>query len=395
MKQSRRILFAGMNSWHLNHTARGMLMHDALAGYWTGNKCMDAELRPFYQRIWPYHLIHKPFCHLMFSRPMIDLEERVRWWALPAYDAWIRSQKLPSGTTAVQAPMGSCEALFDLADRAKRPILKIFDAPNTHPSNLKNVWQSECDRFEMGYQIPIPQSVFRRIAEEIARADMVLCPSVAVKESMVQQGVDEAKCFISHFGVNKAVFKPRTALPEKPTFLCVGSICLRKGHQYLFRAWERVKRELPEGSRLICVGGVRPEFASEWKRWAGTFEHIPALPHAELARLLATSTAFVFPSLEEGFARVLSEALACGLPLIATHESGATTVMQDGVQGIVIRPRDIEGLADAILKLGCDPQLNEAMGKAAARVGQTRNTWQDYSNRLYEEIKRRHQCLLS
>jgi glycosyltransferase involved in cell wall biosynthesis len=69
--------------------------------------------------------------------------------------------------------------------------------------------------------------------------------------------------------------------------------------------------------------------------------------------------------------------------------------MQDGVQGIVIRPRDIEGLADAILKLGCDPQLNEAMGKAAARVGQTRNTWQDYSNRLYEEIKRRHQCLLS
>ena len=65
--------------------------------------------------------------------------------------------------------------------------------------------------------------------------------------------------------------------------------------------------------------------------------------------------------------------------------------MQDGVQGIVVKPRDVEGLVGAMLTLGCNRQINESMGQEAVKVGQIRNTWQDYSTRLYEEMQLRCQ----
>ena len=107
-------------------------------------------------------------------------------------------------------------------------------------------------------------------------------------------------------------------------------ICLRKGRQYLFRAFELVKRRLPD-AELICVGQYKSDFRRERPRWEGTFRHIHHLSHPDLSALFQTCTAFVFPSQEEGFARVISEAIGSGLPIIASHESGATTLVRDGI----------------------------------------------------------------
>lgn len=379
--------FAGMNSWYLNHTAREFHKVGALAAYWTGNKRPPGVPRELYRRAWPYHLIHKPFLHLPFT----DLEERVRWRALGLYEAWMRFQKLPKEVNLVQAPMGSCDALFKLADRVGRNVLKVFDAPNSHPRTLKLIWQGECDRYAPGYKIPIPDRFFEKVEREIQRADLILCPSKFVRDSMIKNGVEPSKCFISHFGVDTKIFKPRKFIPEKPQFISVGSICLRKGHHYLFRAWEKVKNQMPQGSRLICVGGVRPEFKVEWKRWRGTFTHHPHLEHAQLSELMKECTAFVFPSLEEGFARVLSEAMACALPLITTYESGATTVMEDGREGILVPSKNVEALAQAMLRLASESDLNLKMGQAAYHSGALQNTWQDYAERLLKEYSRRIQ----
>ena len=105
--------------------------------------------------------------------------------------------------------------------------------------------------------------------------------------------------------------------------------------------------------------------------------------------LLQSATAFVFPSLEEGFARVLAEAMGAGLPIIATHESGASTLVQSGVQGILVPPRSIDTLANAMIQVATDRDLNERMGDAAYEVGAVRNSWQDYGDRLLAEYERR------
>ena len=105
--------------------------------------------------------------------------------------------------------------------------------------------------------------------------------------------------------------------------------------------------------------------------------------------MLANCSAFVFPSLEEGFARVLSEAMSVGLPILASYESGATTIIRDGVNGIIVKPRDIDGMASAMIKIAQNHDLNFSLGDAAYDVGAKSNTWADYAHRLHAEYIRR------
>ena len=378
------ILFSGMASWYINHTARESEKLGCLSGYWMGNKRPAGVPLEKYKRIWPYHLAMKGFYHL----PFVNLEERMRWINLPFYDAWVSAQKLPDGTNVVQAPMGSCEALFRLANKTSPHILKVFDAPNSHPTSHYGYWQRECDLHSPGYMVPTAHSVRSKINREIEMADVILCPSFFVRDTMIANGVPSNKCFVSHFGVNTEIFKQRTEVPKTPRFICVGSLTLRKGQQYLLPAFERVKKRYPK-AELICVGGVRPDFKMEMHKWHGKFTHYERIPHEELAFLLKSCTAFVLPSLEEGFARVLSEAMAVGLPILASYESGATTVVNDRVEGCIIAPRSIESISESIIEMISNPQLNLQMGAAAYVAGAKSNTWADYTHRLITEYEKR------
>jgi glycosyltransferase involved in cell wall biosynthesis len=105
------------------------------------------------------------------------------------------------------------------------------------------------------------------------------------------------------------------------------------------------------------------DFCRERQKRKGAFHHIPHLSLADLATLLQSCTAFVFPSQEEGFARVLPMAMAVGLPIIASHQSGATTLVKDGVQGIIIKAQDPQHIADAMTQVYIDPDLIGKWGK--------------------------------
>ena len=112
---------------------------------------------------------------------------------------------------------------------------------------------------------------------------MVLFGSQFVKDTMLANGIPESKLFMNPYGVDTSVFVPRKTIPTKPRFIIVGMICLRKGHQYLFRAFEQVKRVLPD-AELICIGGYRPDFRKERPKWEGTFTHYQNLPVQEIGR---------------------------------------------------------------------------------------------------------------
>jgi glycosyltransferase involved in cell wall biosynthesis len=205
---------------------------------------------------------------------------------------------------------------------------------------------------------------------------------------MLLNGVPEGKVVINPMGVDTSIFLKRESVPDRIRFISVGTICVRKGFQYLFRAFEIVKRKLPD-AELICAGDYKIDFRMERPKWEGTFTHHPNLPAHELAELLRTCTAFVFPSQEEGIARAQMEALACGLPVIGTHEGGATTVVDDGVEGFIVRGRDPEHIAEAMIKVALDRDLNRKMGEAAHLKGGRNNSWQDYGDRLIAEYARR------
>jgi glycosyltransferase involved in cell wall biosynthesis len=379
-----KVLLATCASWHLRQTARAFQNRDALAGLWITDKNGAGIPPEKYRRGWPFQLAMKPFYHFASE----NISERMMYRCIGFWKFWARSQLAASFPhyDAVQTIAGYGTEFFDHADRSG--ALKILDCANSHPVTYHGHWQRECDDFCTGEKIPIPSWFFERMSREIARADVVLCPSLFVRDTMLANGVAPEKCFISPFGVDRGVFTRRERVPEKPRFVCVGAVSLRKGHQYLFRAFARVKEKLPD-AELICIGGYKHDFRHERERWAGTFTHHSLLQPADVARELRDSSAFVLASVEEGFARVLSEAMGAGLPIVATHESGASTLVRDGVEGFIVPARDPEKLAAAMIEAVADREKNFRMGEAAFARGAVQNDWQDYGDRLLAEYRRR------
>jgi glycosyltransferase involved in cell wall biosynthesis len=303
----------------------------------------------------------------------------------PVWKQWLVAQAWPK-VNVVQALLGYCTELFDHAD--KTGALKVADCPNSHPVTYRGFWQRECDLWCPGEQVPLPNWMFARMNRELERADMIIVQSRFCKESMVLNGIPAEKVMVNPMGVDTSIFQPRPGVPEKPRFVSVGTICLRKGHQYLFRAFAEVKKQIPD-AELICVGDYKTDFRRERPRWEGKFTHVPHISQPELAAVLQTCSAFVFPSQEEGIARAQIEALAAGLPIVGTHEGGATTVVENGVHGFIVPGRDPHQIAEAMVRLARDRELNARMGAAARVVGASQNTWQDYGERLLLEFKRR------
>lgn len=376
-----QVLLATCGGWWLPHPAKAFEARGALAGLWISAKNSTGISPEKYRRCWPFHLAMKPFYHLA---PQI-WEEKAFYAFFPLWKHWLLGQSWPE-CNVVQAILGFATEPFDRAE--KTGALKVVDCPNSHPLSYYGFWQRECDLWCPGEKVPIPQWMFARMNRELERADLIIVQSNFCKESMIWNGIPAEKVMVNPMGVDTSIFKPRETIPVKPRFIAVGTICLRKGHQYLFRAFERVKKQLPE-AELICVGDYKTDFRRERPKWEGTFTHFPNLSHPELAKLLQTCTAFVFPSQEEGIARAQIEALAAGLPVIGTHEGGATTLVADSVEGFIVRGRDPQHIAEAMLRVAQNPELCRRMGEAAHKKGAVKNTWQDYGDRLLAEYQKR------
>lgn len=387
-----KILISGMALWHMGKTAYHLSRMGRLSSIWVSSKNPGLPEEE-YRRIWPYHLAMKPFYH--WAPP--NLEERMRWKNLWLYDWWVKRQSLPDSVDVVHCPMGSCTPVFDLAEACGRPILKVFEAMNGHPTMQRGYWQREADIHSPGFVIPVGQRIWARMNREIHRADCVLCPSTYVKETMIANGVPEEKCLLNHFGVDTALFSRRrnSDIALFPKFIIVGNLTVRKGQQYLFEAFKKLHEEYPE-AELHSFGDPRPDFKDLWKRWKG-FPNLHlhhSVPQAELSQHLSSSTAFILPSLEEGFARSLLEAMAIGLPVIATHESGATTLL-DEQSALIVPAANPEAIYQAMKKLCKHPSLVEELGdQAYFRFGPD-NTWEAYAHRLACNYEKRFENLRS
>ena len=98
------------------------------------------------------------------------------------------------------------------------------------------------------------------------------------------------------------------------------------------------------------------------------------MPSAEVARRLQASDVLLLPSLDEGLPTVLLEAMACGVPVVATDCGGVSEAFTDGVEGFLVPPRDAGALADALARLWRDPELRARMGEAGRATATSRFT---------------------
>ncbi len=131
------------------------------------------------------------------------------------------------------------------------------------------------------------------------------------------------------------------------------------------------------------AGEIAPEMDAVVKEYAlPNVRFTGTLPHSEIAGCYRASHLFTFPSVNEGLARVLFEAMACGLPVVATDRSGAEDLITQGVEGTIVPARNAGALAAAILWHYQNPQASTAMGKAARAKVEQQFTLAHYEERM-------------
>jgi glycosyl transferase family 1/glycosyl transferase family 4 len=200
-----------------------------------------------------------------------------------------------------------------------------------------------------------------RRLRELAMADRVVVPSDHIARTLHRHGTAPDRVRVIPYAADCRRFHPRAGKSPGATctFLFAGGICQRKGIKYLLEAWTRIRRP---GWTLQLLGPL-PRDLDPLRPYLELVEPLGRVGHAEMPARMAAADAFVFPSLFEGSAVVTYEALACGLPSVVTPNAGS--VVRDGIEGFVVRPRDVETLAERMERLGNDRELRAEMAEAA------------------------------
>ena len=161
--------------------------------------------------------------------------------------------------------------------------------------------------------------------------------------------------------------------------LFCGALAIRKGVHYLLQAFTELG--LP-GAELWLVGPVSEELASVVARYQSPAVIVHgAKRQSQLPWYYGQADVFCLPSLEEGMAMVLLQAMACALPVVCTTNTGGADVIRDGADGFVVPVRDVQALKERIVWCYEHREECRAMGRAArARVG-SGFRWDDYGER--------------
>ncbi|PSP82180.1 hypothetical protein BRC83_10260 [Halobacteriales archaeon QS_1_68_17] len=216
-----------------------------------------------------------------------------------------------------------------------------------------------------GIDLGVPETE-RDLAERRKRtyeaADSVIALSHFAKESL--EGVAAHKTDVISQGVDPDAFPPKDSYGgEGFTGLFVGSINLLKGIPYLLEGWEEAGLIGDPEAELVLCGSVKADV--EWLldetpvkdlRLPGWVDPLPYYHEADV---------FVFPSLTEGFAKVILEAMSTGTPVIVSENSGGADAITDGREGFVVPPYDASAVADALDHFRDNPGDIERMGREA------------------------------
>jgi glycosyltransferase involved in cell wall biosynthesis len=220
----------------------------------------------------------------------------------------------------------------------------------------------------------------RRVQRAVCRfADRVVVNADAVKDWLVDEGYDERRITVIRNGIDPAPFGRKAAPgklhyelgvpPNTPLIAVLSRVSPIKGLEYFLDAAAVVSAKIPD-ARFLIVGkadtrdaGYQRQLEAHADRLGLSRRVVFTGLRMDVPELLDDVSVSVLPSLSEGLSNVLLESMAAGVPVVATRVGGSPEVVEDGVTGLLVPPRDADGLARAILRLQEDREM-------AARVGQ-------------------------
>jgi glycosyltransferase involved in cell wall biosynthesis len=279
-----------------------------------------------------------------------------------------------------------CTALCLASLRASKQngAITLVENAACHPRHWKKVEMEECQRFGVTSgdgSGNFAERLLERMDREFAECDRIVVPSVVAQQSFAEYGYAE-KTIVVQTGVDTEYFSPSPAFATASTFrVCyVGRLEFAKGVGYLLEAWKKLGLRDAE---LVLVGEVKPQMKSWLRNYSDCGVRVAGmLPAHEVACCYREANLFVQPSPNEGLAQVLLEAMASGLPVVATDKSGVSECVTNGKDGLAVPARDVDALAGAILWCYQHREECREMGKAARRRIENQFKLEHYNDRV-------------
>jgi alpha-maltose-1-phosphate synthase len=296
-----------------------------------------------------------------------------------AFDRWVARRMEPADVFMAMSGLGL------QARRSAKAMgsLTVCDRGSTHIRYQDRILKEEFDRWKMPYK-PIDPVIATEEAE-YQEADVVVAQSTFAYKSFADTGFPPNRLAWLSPGVDLSVFFPRPRTDSKFRVLFIGQIGLRKGIPYLLQAMDSLA---DSNTELVLAGGMMPEARALLSPFEGRFRYAGRLDRkADLQDLYTQSSVLVLPSIEDGFGLVLNEAMACGIPVIASTNTGGPDLIDDGTEGFVVPIRSAEALADRLNYLREHSASAGDMGRQALMKAQE-YSWDAYGARVVDLYRR-------
>ena len=267
---------------------------------------------------------------------------------------------------------------------------RVYDLPIAYWETAQRLLRDEAKRYPqweptLGGTRDSDEKLGRK-TRELDLAEVVICPSAFVLNSLPEKARATKKCVVAPFGspahVDNGLYKKHESHTGSLRFLFAGALTQRKGLADLFAATKLVGSKEVElvvmGSLILPMHFYRNEFAD--------FVYEPPRAHADVLRLMQSCDVLVLPSIVEGRALVQQEAMACGLPLIVTRNAGGEDLIVEGKTGFLVPPGAPAAIAEKIAWFVQNRSELPAMS-AMARAKAAELTWPDYGEKILHAIR--------
>jgi glycosyltransferase involved in cell wall biosynthesis len=223
--------------------------------------------------------------------------------------------------------------------------------------------------------------------------------SGGLQKALVQQGIPEQRITVIYNGLNPQLFRKGDSAgkwrelagfsPGTPLVAMVGRLHPVKGHRYFLRAAAEILKERTDVHFLVVGSGPERDRLEEYTRRLGIQEHVTFTGFvSDVSELMPDINLLIVPSLWEGFGLTALEAMAVGVPVVATSVGGLPEIVEHGTTGLLVPPADEAGLTRGIMWMLDHPQEAVEMAAAAKAVAEEKFTASAMARRT-EEVYRR------
>jgi glycosyltransferase involved in cell wall biosynthesis len=297
-------------------------------------------------------------------------------------DEWVAKAVSARPPTAVYAYASAALETFRAA--RKNGVKTIYELPTAYWHFFNQFLREEAELqpdFAGTLHFNEP-SMLRRQDEELDLADRVIVPSVYVQSTLPAK-IPGKMVHVIPYGAPAVITgspSRRSEENRKLRVLYVGALTQRKGLSYLLEAIHKVETEV-EFTMIGSRSGTCKPLDAALQRYHWT----PTAPHSAILEAMSQNDVLAFPTLLEGFALVVLEAMSRGMAVITTPSSGALDVITNGKDGFIVPIRSSDALAEKLDLLANDRELLKSISESALRRARE-CTWQSYRELLASTV---------